>query len=87
LATTFVDYLLPTATEVPDIEYHHIETPAPTNPGGHKGLGEGGAIAAPPCVINAIADALAPLGAKVRDQPLGPADVVALIESATASTG
>jgi carbon-monoxide dehydrogenase large subunit len=85
LATTFVDYLLPTATEVPDIEYHHIETPSPTNPGGHKGLGEGGAIAAPPCVINAIADALSPLGAKVRDQPLGPADVVALIEAATAS--
>ena len=46
LATTFVDYLLPTATEVPEIEYGHIETPAPTNPGGHKGLGEGGAIGA-----------------------------------------
>ena len=44
LAGTFVDYLLPTATEVPEIEYGHIETPAPTNPGGHKGLGEGGAI-------------------------------------------
>jgi carbon-monoxide dehydrogenase large subunit len=85
LATTFVDYLLPTSTEVPDIEYHHIETPAPTNPGGHKGLGEGGAIAAPPCIINAVADALRPLGAKVRDQPLGPADVVALIEAAAAS--
>jgi carbon-monoxide dehydrogenase large subunit len=84
LATTFVDYLLPTATEVPDIEYHHIETPASSNPGGHKGLGEGGAIAAPPCVINAVADALRPLGVKVRDQPLGPADVVALIEAAAA---
>jgi len=84
LATTFVDYLLPTAAEVPDIEYGHIETPAPTNPGGHKGLGEGGAIAAPPAVINAIADALAPLGARVRSQPLGPADVVALIEQASA---
>ena len=48
LATTFVDYLLPTAAEVPVIEYGHIETPAPTNPGGHKGMGEGGAIAAPP---------------------------------------
>ncbi len=80
LATTFVDYLLPTATEVPEIEYAHIETFAPTNPGGHKGLGEGGAIGAPPCLINAIADALAPLGAKVRSQPLGPADIVALIE-------
>jgi carbon-monoxide dehydrogenase large subunit len=82
LATTFVDYLLPTATEVPEIEYHHIETPASTNPGGHKGLGEGGAIAAPPCLINAIGDALAPLGVKVRDQPLGPARIVELIEGA-----
>ena len=82
LATTFVDYLLPTATEVPEIEYAHIETFAPTNPGGHKGLGEGGAIGAPPCLINAIADALSPLGAKVRSQPLGPADIVALIEEA-----
>jgi carbon-monoxide dehydrogenase large subunit len=85
LATTFVDYLLPTTTEVPDIEYHHIETPATSNPGGHKGLGEGGAIAAPPCIINAVADALRPMGAKVRSQPLGPADVVALIEAATAA--
>ena len=84
LATTFVDYLLPTATEVPEIEYGHIETPAPTNPGGHKGLGEGGAIGAPPAVINAIADALAPLGVQVRDQPLGPANMVALIEEAGA---
>ena len=82
LSTTFLDYLLPTAAEVPEIEYGHVETPAPTNPGGHKGLGEGGAIAAPPAVINAVADALAPLGVKVRSQPLGPADVIALIDSA-----
>ena len=83
LATTFVDYLLPTATEVPLIEYGHIETPAPTNPGGHKGMGEGGAIGSPPCVINAVADALAPLGVQVRSQPLGPVDVLALIQAAS----
>ena len=83
LAGTFVDYLLPTATEVPEIEYAHIETVAASNPGGHKGLGEGGAIGAPPALINAIADALGPLGAKVRSQPLGPADIVALIEAAS----
>ena len=80
LASTFVDYLLPTATEVPTIEYAHIETPAPTNPGGHKGLGEGGAIGSPPALINAVADALRPLGVQVRSQPLGPADIVALLE-------
>jgi carbon-monoxide dehydrogenase large subunit len=82
LSTTFVDYLLPTATEVPIIEYGHIETPALTNPGGHKGMGEGGAIGSPPAVANAIADALAHLGARVNRQPLGPADVVAAIEAA-----
>jgi len=80
LASTFMDYLLPTAAEAPEIEYGHIETPAPSNPGGHKGLGEGGAIAAPPAVVNAVADALAPLGIQVRSQPLGPADIVALLE-------
>jgi carbon-monoxide dehydrogenase large subunit len=82
LSTTFLDYLLPTAAEVPLIEYGHIETPATTNAGGYKGMGEGGAIGSPPAVINAIADALAPLGASVNRQPLGPADVVAAIEAA-----
>jgi len=82
LTTTFVDYLLPTTTEVPVIEYGHIETPAPTNPGGHKGLGEGGAIGAPPAVANAVADALAPFGVRVATQPLGPAQIVALLEAA-----
>ena len=80
LTTTFMDYLLPTATEVPAIEYGHIETPAPTNPGGHKGMGEGGAIASPPAVINAVADALAPLGVEITSQPLGPGDVMRLLE-------
>jgi carbon-monoxide dehydrogenase large subunit len=82
MTTTFVDYLLPTAAEVPIIEYGHVETRATSNPGGYKGLGEGGAIGSPPAVINAIADALAPLGAHVTSQPLGPADIVALIQAA-----
>ena len=68
------------------IEYGHIETPAPTNPGGHKGMGEGGAIAVPAAVINAVADALAPLGVQVRSQPLGPADVISLIEAVDRAT-
>jgi carbon-monoxide dehydrogenase large subunit len=82
LASTFVDYLLPTAAEVVDLEYGHVETPATSNPHGIKGLGEGGAIASPPAIINAVADALAPLGVEVRDQPLGPADIVDLIVAA-----
>ena len=52
--TTFMDYLLPTASEVPVIEYGHIETPSP-GPGGYKGVGEGGAIGAPAAVVNAVA--------------------------------
>jgi carbon-monoxide dehydrogenase large subunit len=75
LSTTFMDYLLPTAAEIPDIEIHHIETPAP-NPGGHKGVGEGGAIGAPACVFNAVADALARLEIVITDQPLGPRQVL-----------
>jgi carbon-monoxide dehydrogenase large subunit len=85
LATTFVDYLLPTTTEVPDIEYTHVETFAPSNPGGHKGLGEGGAIGSPPAVVNAVLDALRPLGVERLNQPLGPADVVRYIEAAAAA--
>jgi aerobic carbon-monoxide dehydrogenase large subunit len=86
LSTTFVDYLLPTAAEVPIIEYGHIETPASTNPGGYKGMGEGGAIGSPPAVINAVADAIAHLGARVNTQPLSPGNIVAAIRGATAAS-
>jgi aerobic carbon-monoxide dehydrogenase large subunit len=81
LATTFMDYLLPTAAEVPVIEYGHIETPS-TGPGGYKGVGEGGAIGAPPAVINAVADALAPLGVTVTRLPLSPFAIVSLLREA-----
>jgi carbon-monoxide dehydrogenase large subunit len=81
LTTTFLDYLLPTATEVPTIEYGHVETPAP-GPGGYKGVGEGGAIGAPPAVVNAVADALAPFGVDVTRLPVSPAAIVALLEDA-----
>jgi carbon-monoxide dehydrogenase large subunit len=81
MTTTFVDYLLPTSTEVPVIEYGHVETPSP-GPGGYKGVGEGGAIGAPPAVVNAVADALSPFGVTITRLPLGPAQIVALIEEA-----
>ena len=83
VTTTFMDYLLPTASEVPEIEYGHIETPGP-GPGGYKGVGEGGAIGAPPAVINAVADALAPLGVRVTRLPLTPASIAALVSEAQA---
>jgi carbon-monoxide dehydrogenase large subunit len=78
LATTLMDYLLPTASDVPVIEYGHVETPSNT-PGGHKGMGEGGAIASPAAVANAIADALTPFGALVTEFPLGPSQVIDLL--------
>ncbi len=81
LATTFVDYLLPTTTEVPPIEYGHVEVPGP-GVGGYKGAGEGGAIGSTPAVINAVNDALAPLGVTVTRLPATPAVIVALIEEA-----
>jgi carbon-monoxide dehydrogenase large subunit len=81
LTTTFMDYLLPTACEVPDIEYGHVVTPGDTA-GGFKGMGEGGAIGSPPAVINAVADALAPLGARITGTPLGPPQVLAAIAAA-----
>jgi aerobic carbon-monoxide dehydrogenase large subunit len=81
VTTTFLDYLLPTAADVPVIEHGHIETPGP-GPGGYKGVGEGGAIGAPPAVVNAVADALAPFGVVITEQPLTPSRIIALLESA-----
>jgi carbon-monoxide dehydrogenase large subunit len=81
LTTTFMDYLLPTAADVPAIEYGHIETMAP-GPGGYKGVGEGGAIGAPPAVVNAVADALVPFGVEITRLPLTPAAIIDLLEAA-----
>jgi aerobic carbon-monoxide dehydrogenase large subunit len=81
LTTTFLDYLLPTATEVPVIEHAHLETPGP-GPGGYKGVGEGGAIGAPPAVVNAVADALAPFGVTITEQPLHPSRILELLDEA-----
>jgi carbon-monoxide dehydrogenase large subunit len=79
ITTTFMDYMLPTSAEVPVIEYGHVETMGP-GPGGYKGVGEGGAIGAPPAVVNAVADALAPFGVDVTSQPLTPHAILALVE-------
>lgn len=76
LATTFMDYLIPTATDVPDFQYGHIETPSSAL-GGYKGMGEGGAIASPAAVANAVNDALAVMGAPAVTQfPITPVRVL-----------
>jgi carbon-monoxide dehydrogenase large subunit len=78
LAASFMDYLVPSAAEVPAIEYGHVETPSP-GPGGYKGVGEGGAIGAPPAVVHAVADELAPFGVEVTELPLSPARIMSLL--------
>jgi aerobic carbon-monoxide dehydrogenase large subunit len=79
LTTTFMDYLLPTAAEAPLIEYGHVETPS-VGPGGYKGVGEGGAIGAPPAVVNAVADALSPFDVTITRLPIGPSEILGLLE-------
>jgi carbon-monoxide dehydrogenase large subunit len=70
LTASLMDYLVPTAGEVPSIEVIHLDRPSPTTLGGFKGVGEGGTIGAPAAVANAIADALAPLGVEVTELPV-----------------
>ena len=81
LATTFLDYLIPTVSEVPELEYGHVETPSPSL-GGYKGLGEGGAIGSPAAVANAINDALAGVGAHVNQFPITPPRILEAIDNA-----
>ena len=74
---TFMDYLLPTAMEVPDIEIHHIETPTDIEIN-YRGVGEGGMIVAPAALTNAIEDALAHLGVRITEQHLPPTRILEL---------
>ena len=81
LTGSFMDYLLPTITEVPVMELIHQEIPSPLNPFGIKGLGEGGAIAPPVVIANAVSDALKPLGIEWNSLPVRPDHIVqALLE-------
>jgi carbon-monoxide dehydrogenase large subunit len=84
LTGTFMDYLVPTAMELPPIETVHLEYPSPRNPLGMKGIGEGGAISPPAAIANAVEDALAPWGVRVTRTPLGPSVVLGLLEKAGA---
>ncbi len=77
-ATTYMDYLLPTAMEVPDIEIHHLETLSPGGENDYRGVGEGGMIGAPAAITNAIEDALRPFNARVTDQYLPPTKILEL---------
>ncbi len=76
LTGNLADYVLPTAAETPPITVIHTETPSSLNPLGVKGLGEGGAIAPPAAIANAVCDALAPFGIEINATPVRPADIV-----------
>ena len=82
LSGSFVNYLLPGAMEVPNIKTVHLESPSPLNPLGVKGLGEGGAIAPPAAIANALADALLPFTVRVNEIPLSPNRVMELLAGA-----
>lgn len=83
---SFMDYLLPTAAEVPSIIVDHIETPSPLNPLGMKGAGEAGVIPVPALFASAIDDALAPFSIRVREMPLHPCRVYELLQNAKNAT-
>jgi carbon-monoxide dehydrogenase large subunit len=88
LASTFADYLLPGPTEVPALRIIHMETPSPYTEFGVKGIGEGGAIAPPATITNAINDALRPLGAaEILQSPATPRRILEAIEQAKQDPG
>ena len=81
---SFMDYTMPRADDFPEFKIGHVCTPCTTNPLGTKGCGEAGAIGSPPAVMNAVLDALAPIGVKDLDMPATPLRVWQAIQSAKA---
>jgi aerobic carbon-monoxide dehydrogenase large subunit len=81
-SATFMDYLVPTACDVPRIEIEHLETVPLDADVNFRGVGEGGMIVAPPTLVNAIEDALSPFGVRIYEQHLPPARILELIAAA-----
>ena len=75
LTSTFMDYSIPHATDAPPVTAQRLTHPAPSNPLGAKGTGEAGCIGAPPAIVNAVLDALAPYGVTDLQMPLRPMTV------------
>jgi carbon-monoxide dehydrogenase large subunit len=76
---SLMDYLVPTAAEIPPVEILHLETPSESSETGAKGMGEGGTMGAPACVATAVADALAHLGIEIDRLPIRPDDLLAAL--------
>jgi len=87
LNPTFMDYLLPTAADVPPIQVEHETHLSPLNPLGIKGAGEGGAVSPPAAIANAIIDALRPLEVEITEMPMTPARVWRAIQDARSNGG
>jgi carbon-monoxide dehydrogenase large subunit len=85
LTGSLMDYALPIASDVPDIEVIHQEIPSPLNPLGVKGLGEGGAISPPVAIANAVCDALSPFGMEINRTPVSPEQIVRAVKAARAA--
>lgn len=86
LTTTFADYLVPAATELPSFTLGHTVTPSPSNPLGVKGIGEAGTIASTPAVVNAVIDAMAHLGVTEIEMPATPERVWRSLRAAAHGT-
>jgi aerobic carbon-monoxide dehydrogenase large subunit len=84
LTGTFMDYAMPTAAQLPPFEVVHQQIPSPLNPFGCKGLGEGGAIAPPVAIANAVCDALAPFGVEFNQTPVRREQIVRAVADASA---
>src|SRR5919201_4239702 len=83
LTGTFMDYLVPTATEAPaEIEIAHVVSPSPLTPLGSKGLGESSSMTVPAVIANAVSDALRPLGVRINELPMTPDKLWRLIDAA-----
>ena len=87
VTTTFADYLIPTATELPRFETLYKESPSPHNPLGVKGVGEVGVIPAPAALISAIEDALSPFDVHIAQMPVAPHKLVELIAQGLVAQG
>jgi carbon-monoxide dehydrogenase large subunit len=82
LTGTYMDYLMPTAADVPDIKVGSQTHRSELNPLGVKGVGEGGAVSPPAAIANAVVDALRPLRARIDRVPIRPEDVLEAIRQA-----
>jgi aerobic carbon-monoxide dehydrogenase large subunit len=86
IAVTLADYLVPTCSDIPRIEIHHLESPSPLSLGGFKGMGEGGAVNRPAAIANAVTDALSPFGIAINQTPITPELIARAVTAARSAS-